>query len=79
MILPFLLHLILKINLVLKTFVPLSKEKHLIIFQVDLDYNERYSFKIASCYSLTSFPSRTRAFTSVVRSLKGLDLAKNER
>ena len=71
------LRFVLKINLVLNTFIPLRIKERGIIFQVDLNYNERYSFKIASCHSLISFLSRERALINVMGSLRVLDLAKN--
>ncbi len=59
------------------TFIPLGIEEYRIIFQVDLDYNEWYSFKTTSRHLLASFPGCKRALASVVGSLGVLDPTKN--
>jgi hypothetical protein len=61
----------------LNTFIPLKIKERGTVFQVNLDYNERYSFKTTSRHSLTSFPGHERALINVMGSLKVSDLAKN--
>ena len=60
-----------------KTFVPLGIEERETVFQVDLDYNKRYSFKTTLYYSLTSFTDRDKTSANIIGFSGDSDPTKN--
>ena len=60
-----------------KTFILLNKKEYLIIFYINLNFNDLYSFIITLRYSLTFFFNRVKAYYNIIKSLKALNLALN--